>query len=122
MVECNSSTLAYLSRVMRAQFDAFDSAKQHKDESPIANLGLMNMWVTNKNGRPCVRACREGDNGIKAHKYFRLDKHGNSVEVAAEKAQSWQVGDGVAEAHSCAEGAGADGEDEEEEDPARALD
>ena len=114
LVECNSSTFAYLSRVMRAQFDAFDSTKQCKEESPIASLGLANMCVTSKNGRACVRASREGDNGGKACKYFRLDKHSNSVEVAAEKAQSWQVGECDVEAHSCAEGAGADGEEEED--------
>eukprot|EP00959_Pyramimonas_sp_CCMP1952_P182707 3821016-Pyramimonas_sp.AAC.1 len=73
----------------------------------------MHMWVTNKNGRACVRACKGRDDGAKASKYFRLDKHGNSVEVAAGKAQSWQVGDGVAEAHSCAEGAGTDSEEED---------
>ena len=114
MVECNSSTLAYLSRAMRAQFDAFDSAKQHKDEPPIANLGLMNMWVTNKNGRACVRACKESGDGAKSSKYFRLDEYDNSVHNAAATARCRQVGaEGDIEAQSSSEGAEAQEVEEE---------
>eukprot|EP00959_Pyramimonas_sp_CCMP1952_P008384 175277-Pyramimonas_sp.AAC.1 len=57
LAELDTDTLAYLGRVMLAQFNAHDGVTPKKDRDPLfEHMCLASMGVTTKNGRDCVRA------------------------------------------------------------------
>ena len=122
LVELNSDTLEYIGRVMVAQFNAHDGVAPKKERDPLFDdMGLAHMGVTTKNGRECIRAFRKlGENG-KVAKYIRLDDHENSLEKAAQRAQSWQIGEVAhepqAQADQPEQGVGQEGESDADQPP-----